>query len=473
VPDRPDLVLFMTDQQRWDQWSRPSHGLFETPALESLAARGMAFEQGYSGSTTCVPSRVSLLTGLSPHRVPVQPGSRIALQSGFWTVARALQDAGYQTALTGKMHFFPINAEHGFDTLRTCEHLFPKDFTPAARSDPAQMDDYHRWLLDAGYEDWRASRVPDRPPGGPRTLFPLPIEAHPTSWVTREALDVLDRRDPDRPLLLIVSFPHPHDPLNPPEPYASSYDPADVPLPKDGFEVNAGLPSAFLDALTVDDPHWGAARVPSETVLRDALTRVRALIRHIDDGIASIVERLDLERTVVFATSDHGDYGGHRGLLRKIPWIPFEDLARVPLIACAPDVAAPGAAHGGLVQNADIALTFLDYAGVPVRSDEFESRSLRPLLTGAPQPEDLDRTLFVSISSGWPTVRRGSYKYIERRRWGNPGRALFDLDADPGETVDLATDPAHDARREELRTALLEESFRPPGVLDLDWNPAG
>ena len=122
APERPDLVLLMTDQQRHDQVGFESDGHFETPNIDRLARDGVVFERAYSASTTCVPSRVALLTGLQAHRVPTQI-NQYALREGFWTVARALQDAGYETALIGKMHFAPVHAQHGFETMRLCEHL--------------------------------------------------------------------------------------------------------------------------------------------------------------------------------------------------------------------------------------------------------------------------------------------------------------------------------------------------------------
>ena len=86
-------------------------------------------------------------------------------------------------------------------------------------------------------------------------------------------------------------------------------------------------------------------------------------MRQIDDSVGRILERVDLSDSVVFFTSDHGDYAGNRGLLRKIPWIPYDDLARVPLVAAGRDVAG-GRRSGQLVQSCDIPLTLLDYAGV-------------------------------------------------------------------------------------------------------------
>ena len=170
VPRQPDIVLILTDQQRHDQVGYASDGHFETPNLDGLAARGTVFDHAYSAATVCVPSRVSLLTGLAAHRVPVEPGTDLHLRQGTATVARTLRAAGYQTALVGKMHFWPMNGDYGFDIMRTCEHLFPADFVDGVPAKPEGVDDYHRWLLDQGVPDWRATPPAPATPGSPPHL---------------------------------------------------------------------------------------------------------------------------------------------------------------------------------------------------------------------------------------------------------------------------------------------------------------
>src|SRR5262249_28270799 len=157
----------------------------------------------------------------------------------------------------------------------------------------------------------------------------------------------------------------------PPEPYASMVDPDGVVVPTEGFEVNEGLPDTFLDALTNQNGVWGPNPVPSEAFLRRDLSRVSGLIRQIDDAVERGLAHLDRDRTVAAYTSDHGDYAGHRGLMRKIPWIPFEDLIRVPLLLDAPD-AVPGRTLDTVVSTADLPLTFLDYAGVEADLDQHD-----------------------------------------------------------------------------------------------------
>jgi arylsulfatase len=445
VARRPDIVLFMTDQQRFDQVGYASGGHFVTPNLDRMAARGVIFENAYSASTVCVPARVALLTGMQPHRVPTQE-NQFALREGVWTIARHLRDAGYQTALIGKMHFAPVHSEHGFETMRLCEHLRAQGSGALSFERDDLTDDYHDWLVTHGFDDWR-----DLEPGP----FPYSPDVHPTGWIERETLSLLERRDPTRPLFLVVSFPHPHAPYNPPEPYASMFDPADSHLPREGYEVNDALPGVFQWAIAMPDSRDEAA---SERGMRVFLATVRGLVKQIDDAMGSILDQLRLEESVVFFTSDHGDYAGHRGLVRKLPWLPFDDLARVPLV-----VAAPGADRGRrrseLVQNCDFALTCLDYAGVDAPPLDFDSCSLRRLIEGEPTPLDQSRAVFCATSLDAPMVRRGPYKYVRHSDTGE--HMLFDLDADPMESVNRVDDPGFASIRAELVGRLRDHLERP------------
>jgi arylsulfatase len=445
---KPDLVLVMTDQQRFDQFGLTSDGLFETPHIDRLAAGGVTFDQAYSGGTNCVPARVSLLTGLQHHRVPKQPGSWTAMREGYWTIARELRRAGYATALVGKMHATPIRAQHGFDDLRLCEHL--GYLAVSGGMDPDDVDDYHHWLVGLGLADWR-----DDTPAQWRSKvgrwFPYDADVHPTAWVERQALSVLSDRDPRRPLFLVVSFPHPHAPLNPPEPYASKYDPSDMTLPNDDFAVNEHLPGPFLEAMNATRKGRTPQRVGSTREnLAGTLTRTRSLIAQIDDSVGRILEKIDLTRTLVTFTSDHGDYAGHRGLLQKNPSIPFDDLARVPFIVAGLD-SKPGRRASALVQSFDFVPTCLDYAGVDMSADLLDSRSLRPLLLGSTAADDVERTVMCP-TLGWPMLRRGPYKYILHR--ASDTSALFDLASDPGETTDLSARNQFASVSAELRGTL-------------------
>ncbi|HKA84196.1 MAG TPA: sulfatase-like hydrolase/transferase, partial [Acidimicrobiales bacterium] len=429
-----------------------SGGYFDTPNLDRLARNGVIFENAYSASTVCVLSRVALMTGIEPHRVPTQENPW-ALREGFWTVAHELRRAGYQTALIGKAHFTPVHAQHGFETLRLCEHLTAQGLGPLSRARGDELDDYHHWLHACGHADWRFGNPEDRLR---LHTFPHGPEVHPTGFVEREAAAFLNDRDPGRPMFLVVSFPHPHAPYNPPEPYASMFDPADARVPGDGFEVNAGLPMvcqlALKRARTRDD-------AANERHVRRFLASVRGLIKHIDDAIGRLIEQLDMTSTLVAFTSDHGDYAGHRGLLRKTPWMPFDDLTRVPLLYAGHGVAG-GRAVTDLVQSYDFALTALDYAGLVPGVEDVDGRSLRPLLAGRPEADDLDRSVYSAIGVGWPMIRRGNHKYFVHAQHRTP--VLFDLDDDPGERVNRAGDPGYAAVERDLSDRLAQREAKPP-----------
>jgi arylsulfatase len=447
----PDLVVIMTDQQRFDQIGYASGGHFETPTLDALAARGVVFDAAYSASTTCVPARAALLTGILPHRVPTQENDA-ALREGFWTVAHELRRSGYETALIGKMHFAPVHARHGFETMRLCEHIRWQGLGPLSKERGDEVDDYHDWLLANGIDDWRFERS-----------GPMPEEyratAHPTTWIERETNAFLERRDRSRPLFLVISFLHPHAPYDPPEPYASMYDPADSLLAADGYEVNQKLPLAFQ--MATDAARKQSGRRDDDA--RRFLATVRGLIRHIDDTVGRIVRGIGLDDTILVFTSDHGDYAGHRGLWSKSPWIPFDDLARVPFFVTGPGVAG-GRRLPALVQSCDLALTCLDYAGFPAPSGvDFDSRSLRPVLEDRAGPADLERDVICGTGRpGWPMIRNGRYKYLEHIDHAEVGqRVLFDLEDDPHEARNLFDAQSHDEVGRDLAERLRASLRRP------------
>ncbi len=100
-----------------------------------------------------------------------------------------LAAAGYETAAIGKMHFAPLHAEHGFETMRLCEHLHAQGIDPVTKgADLDDLDEYHHWLVGEGIPDWRFED--GTPDSGfrttPRRGFPEGPEVHPTGWVERE-----------------------------------------------------------------------------------------------------------------------------------------------------------------------------------------------------------------------------------------------------------------------------------------------
>jgi arylsulfatase A-like enzyme len=466
-PDGPNFLIIIADQLRHDQLGCTGDGLFETPTLDALAARGVLFENAYSSSTICAPARGSLITGLHPHRYPGHVPHRLggrSLQSGFWTVPHVLRQAGYQTGIVGKGHYRPIHADHGFSHMRMVEHLSTYD----RASHP--VDDYTRWLVWQGKADWRATHQ-----FGPEEAedeatyrhfhsalpFQYPERYHPTHWVTDEALAFLQAREAQRPYCLAVSYPHPHAPYDPPEPWASLYDPADISLDAAAATANDALPPVARAYLR-GETGFACLRTDSveDEVARRILTHIRALVRQIDAAIERLLAAVDLERTVVWFVTDHGDYYGRRGLLMKSPFIPFDDLARVPLLCAGPGVTG-GRRYAAPVQSADIAPTMLAQAGIELPPVEFDGASLAEVLQGG--ETSVERTVYCSSIYRYPMVRRGSLKYFHHEPSGE--EMLFDLATDPGETRNLAADAGFAGDLANLRGAMRDQRLR--GIPDL------
>ena len=184
---------------------------------------------------------------------------------------------------------------------------------------------------------------------------------------------------------------------------------------------------------------------------------MRALVHQIDDALGRLLPRFPLDRTVVAFTSDHGDYAGHRGLAGKVPWIPFDDLIRVPLVLAGPGITA-GRKVASVVQSCDLAVTLCELAGAPLPApiEDFDSLPLTPYLGDSTAPTGEDRAALFLYNSGWPGVRLGSMKLIAHPPSGS--RVLFDLDRDPDESSDVSGDPAQrdtlGALEELVRTGL-------------------
>ncbi|HEY1076603.1 MAG TPA: sulfatase-like hydrolase/transferase [Fontimonas sp.] len=466
---RPDIVLFMTDQQRSDQLGFASDGYYQTPNLDALARRGVVFDNAYSAATVCVPARTALLSGLSPHRAQTQVG--MSLKEGHWTIARAMRAAGYDTALIGKMHLNPIRSQHGFATLRTCEHLPSYGWNHGRNA----IDDYHTWLLWQGYADHRVTHMfgpsltkEARAFSAVNSAVPFPLDErfHPTGWVRDQTIEYLTHRGRDRPLLLIVSFPHPHAPYDPPEPYASMYANDDARLPTGDYRQTEELAPFLRRAEYKGRFRPRLAEGLDPAVVRRTHVHIRALVHQIDRAIGEILAHIDLDDSLVFFTADHGDYGGHRGLLGKVPWVPFDDLAKVPFICAGRGVA--GARHvAAATQSFDWVSTALAAAGVPA-SGNLDATDLGPLLRGENQPEE--RAVYCGTSIGYPSIRHGGLKYI--RHPHSDAELLFDLQADPGELRNLAAEPRLSGERAGLREILDRHLAAPPPDLPTNLGDA-
>ncbi|QPL04689.1 MULTISPECIES: arylsulfatase [Actinomyces] len=456
---RPNVVIVCVDQWRGDCLSGQGHPDVETPYLDQLAGRGAAMTQAYSSTPTCVPARMSLMTGLSQgshRRVGYRDGVEFDIET---TLPRAFRDAGYQTQAIGKMHYWPERVRIGFDDVLLHDGYL--HHSRRRERDAALYDDYLTWLREQGgtsaVEDYlddgiECNSVVTRPWDKPERL-------HPTNWVASEAIRWLYRRDPTAPFLLYLSFHRPHAPYDPPQWAFDRYNHGSLEPPV----VGDWEEEAYGERRRDWDPSSHVATYRERDVQR-ARAGYYGHMTHIDTQISRVLQAMGefgvLENTYVVFVSDHGDMMGDHNLWRK--GYPYEGSARIPFLVAGPDVR-PGTHCNEIVELRDVMPTLLELAGVDV-PDGVEGRSLADRLRGeepGPWRDYLhgEHTLFEQ-SLQWirwrgPAPETHDLKYVW---WSQDGREqLFDLTEDPGECHDLAADPAAAADLESGRQALVTE----------------
>ena len=450
VQTRPNLLLFVTDDQSWDEVGYASSGRVQTPHLDRLAREGTVFRNAYCAAIPCVTSRASLMSGLDFHRWSRDRSPTAKLAQGTWTWAHALRAAGYETVLVGKMHLTPRAGNHGFERMALC------DPTPGAGGKRGRVvrDDYERWLDGRGAlgeiaQDERSLRFPLTHP------WPFDPDMHRISWVRDRAIEFLQVRPRQRPYALVVSFMAPHLPYDPAEPFASMYPWESIEVPDDHWEDLHDLPPSLARLTNV-----GFRRdLVTRPAFQKLLAAYRGLTSQVDDAIGAIAKHVELDETLLLFASDHGDFLGKRGRLVKSPPVPFEPLARIPMFACGAGVPA-GATVDHPVSLVDVAPTFLAAAGTAVPGD-LDGVALQPSL--AAPDRDATRSVYCIGPGFFHMLRRGDVKYL--RSEDGTEDLLFDLAADPGEVRDLARDTAWRTSRDDLASELDRVLAKPPSDL--------
>ena len=296
--NKPDLVLVLADQVAAAALPTYGNRVVQAPHLERLGAEGVVFEGAYCASPLCVPSRASLMTGLLPSATGAFDNAG-ELPASIPTFAHRLRLLGYRTVLVGKMHFIGPDQLHGFEE-RPMTDMYPAGFDWVPNWDLAD-DERLLW-----YHDLRSVLG-----AGPVTAT---LQTEYDAEVVRRAKEAIAATD-DRPLLLVVSFTHPHDPYEVPHEYWDRYEGVaiDPPaLPEPGGDPSTRRLRAMLDSERIP--------VTDEQVLA-ARRGYYGAISLVDDHVGSLLEALGDDAVVVF-TSDHGDMLGERGLWYKMA--PFE-----------------------------------------------------------------------------------------------------------------------------------------------------
>lgn len=453
-PRRPNVLVILTDQHRWDCLGVAGNGQVRTPHLDRLAGDAAYFANAFCPHPICTPSRYSLLSGLYPHQHGGRT-NRSTLAPGIATFPRALRQAGYLTKAVGKMHFTPTYLDVGFSELELAEQA----------GDGRLDDDYHRELRDRGLldlddlvdqrEEFRRRAPPDYWDTFGARPSDLPEEWHSTTWIAERALRALARWSSGGNLLM-VGFIKPHHPFDPPEAWAKQYDPAAI-VPRPGWTAT----------VAAHDRAYHRGYFPNDALTEGTLKRAMALyyatIGQIDHQVGRMIallkERGQYENTLIVFASDHGEYLGFHHMLLKNGY-PYDPLLRVPLLIKFPGERAGGTVRETMASLIDLAPTILRQAGVEppptMRGlDLADPRADRPIVFAEGRPGQLY------------LARSRTHALLLTR---DPATSLFfDLREDPLQLANRFADPASRSLVEDYRRAiadwLLFEAVT-PGYLD-------
>lgn len=444
----PNVLLLMTDQQRWDAMGC-SGDWVETPNLDRIASEGVQFTNCVTTSPVCIPTRLSLATGLYPHNTGVWNNMKHTMPAETPTWMQAMRDAGYRTSLFGKTHLHPHNGDlrereglmntYGLDDVN--EIGGPRASVNVLSYMTAEWEEKGLW--DAYQADYR-----ERFSTKPYLVRPstLGLENYADVYVGQQAKQYLQNYDRQEPWCCWVSFGGPHEPWDTPEPYASLYDPEAmpeaVPRPSTGER-----PRGHLDRLM---ERMNPAFEPGEIgrLRADYAGNVTLIDAQIGEILDAIAARGELENTVIVHTSDHGEMNGDYGLIYKGNFL--NGAVRIPLLVRTPDNTNAGSVCDSPVEWIDIGPTLVEMAGGELAHRQF-GKSLCPVLT---QPEATHRDFAISEIQGEIMLLNQEWKAA----LNTDGEVylLFDVQNDPNETNNLAGKPEVADAETALRLQILE-----------------
>ncbi len=485
MPDRPNILNFMTDQEQ-GQVVAPDHPC-RTPNADRLAQDGVRFRHAYTPSPHCCPARATFFTGLYPSRHGIYnnvcnpTAIHTRLNPGVVTFGEHLSQAGYRLIFSGKWHVTSEEnpADRGWTELAVtagvgCFHgRSIEQWRQQAQHPQDEQPRRKGQILRPGWGSYHLYQT--LPDGGPSGYEGLDDHA-----VVRSAAEALPRlANQEHPWVLFVGPSGPHDPFAVPQRFVRMYDPDQIPLPPsyhdaldDKPRVYQRMRRQYWDQLSEDEVRASIAHYWAYCSLEDAL---------FGEVLDALEATGQADNTLVLLLSDHGDYCGAHGLyLKGVP--AFREAYHIPCIVRWPrGTTNPGRTVDAFVTLADFAPTFLELAGVPL-PDNLTGRSLLPFLHDE-TPSDWPDTVFsqfngVELYYSQRVVSTKEHKYVYN---GFDFDELYDLRDDPHELVNVADRTEYQAIKHTLvqrmwRFAAQQGDqliFNPYGTVALaPWGPA-
>ena len=355
------------------------HPIVKTPNLDRLAGEGTRFTTAYTCSAVCSPSRYSFFSGRYAH-VHGALTNGVLPRENQLLLPTLLKHYGYETAISGKLHFTPARADFDFD-----------HFWSFAGEGPGKLPRWPEYLTEKlGVRGARlapgSQPYPDDPLGHDIARLAYPKEDYQTFWITDRAIDFLRMRQPEKPFFLFVSYLDPHSPSHLPEPYWSMAASLKVPAPKIPEEVKEERAEAVKN-----DARGGGRHLIADEEMAQALTaNYYATMSMVDDNVGRLLDQLKAmglaEDTIVVFTADHGNMLGDHG--RWFKGVAYEGSSRIPLLMkAAANIPAASVFNRGkvideIVENVDVMPTLCDMAGLELPKQGIQGKSMVGLVSG-------------------------------------------------------------------------------------------
>jgi len=441
---RPNVILVLTDDHRFDAMGFMGHPFLETPHMDRMAREGVHLANAFVTTSLCSPSRASILTGQYAHNHGVVDNYN-PVPASLRFFPEYLQQAGYETAFVGKWH---MGGEH---------------------DDPQRGFDY--WLSFKGQGTYWAdghgtSRVV------PQTSYDgfningtrVPQRGYITDELTDYALAWLRQRTDDRPYMLFLSHKAVHSDFVPADRHRGRYANKAVPKPKTLEDTDENYKNKPMWLKNQRNSRHGVdfAYNLNDFDLSAYYRRYCEALLAVDENLGRVLkfleDRNELKSTVVIYAGDNGFQFGEHGLIDKRT--AYEASTRIPLLVMCPDRFRAGSRVRQVVANIDIAPTILELAGIKP-PDHCDGRTFVPLLKGE-RPPWRDALLYEYYwERNYPhtptthAILTDRYKFIRYHGIWDLDE-LYDMQSDPEETKNLIADSSHNNLAQKLRKRLFE-----------------
>ena len=443
---RPNILVILTDDQRFDAMGFMGHPFLKTPHLDRLAREGAHLRNAFVTTSLCSPSRASILTGLYAHNHRVVDNYN-PIPKGLRYFPEYLQDAGYETAFIGKWHMGGMidHVQPGFD------HWISFKGQGVYFGDPDEAKVKGRYVPQVNRDGFNIN--------GKR----IPQKGYITDILDRFTREWIEDRKGDKPWMLYLSHKAVHADFIPANRHAFSYENAPFERPESWFES----PDEFTD-VPRGVQHQRNSRHGVEFAYYTNLNietyykRYCETIKAIDESTGRIMELLEsrgeLDKTLILYLGDNGFLFGEHGLIDKR--CAYDASIRIPMVMRCPKQFEGGQTIDDVVANIDVAPTLLDMAGIG-KPEHMDGESFLPLLQG----KDVDWRDYLLYEYYWernypqtPTMHAlcgKRYKYIRYHGVWDIDE-LFDLENDPDEKRNLINDPEHQELISKLNRKLFE-----------------